>query len=65
MRRCFESGKVRLAREFPELEAELRGLSACGGYAGPGRSPDRADAMVWALSDLMGAPPPEPRIRLL
>jgi phage terminase large subunit-like protein len=24
-----------------------------GAYAGPGRSPDRADAMVWALTELM------------
>lgn len=24
-----------------------------GGFAGPGRSPDRADAMVWALTELM------------
>ena len=24
-----------------------------GGYAGPGRSPDRADACVWALSELL------------
>ena len=24
-----------------------------GGWAGPGRSPDRADAMVWALSELL------------
>jgi hypothetical protein len=23
------------------------------GYAGPGRSPDRADAMVWALTELL------------
>jgi phage terminase large subunit-like protein len=39
--------------QFPELEAELCGLVAGGGYEGPGRSPDRADAMVWALSELL------------
>ena len=35
------------------LEDELCGLIAGGGYQGPGRSPDRADAMVWALTELM------------
>jgi phage terminase large subunit-like protein len=24
-----------------------------GGYEGPGRSPDRADALVWAVTELM------------
>jgi phage terminase large subunit-like protein len=48
----FERGRVRLAGEFPELEAQLCGLVAGGGYEGPGRSPDRADAMVWALTEL-------------
>jgi phage terminase large subunit-like protein len=41
----------------------LCGLIAGGGYEGPGESPDRADAMVWALSELMlGREPREPRI---
>lgn len=55
----FESGRVRLAGRFDALEAELRGLCVAGGYQGPGRSPDRADAMVWAL---MLAPRAEPRV---
>jgi phage terminase large subunit-like protein len=49
----FEAGKVRLCGRFEELEAELCGMIAGGGYEGPGRPPDRADAMVWALSELM------------
>ena len=49
----FEQGKVKLAGCFPELEDELAGMVAGGDYEGPGRSPDRADAMVWALSELM------------
>lgn len=49
----FEQGRVTLAGRFAALEAELGGLTAAGGYAGPGRSPDRADAMVWALWALM------------
>lgn len=49
----FEAGKVRLAGRFRELEAELCGFIAGGGYEGPGTSPDRADAMVWGLTELM------------
>jgi phage terminase large subunit-like protein len=56
----FECGRARFAGCFPELEDELCGLAAGGGYEGPGRSPDRADAMVWAFTELMlgrqGAP---------
>jgi len=33
-----------------------------GDYAGPGRSPDRADALVWALTELMLEKRPEPRV---
>lgn len=51
--RLFEAGKVRLHGAFPELEAELLGMIAGGDYEGPGVSPDRADAMVWALTELM------------
>ncbi len=59
----FESGKAKLAGRFPELEDELAGLTYGGGYQGPGRSPDRADAMVWALTDLLVNRRAEPRIR--
>ncbi len=59
----FEAGKVRLHGRFPELEAELCGLIAGGGYEGPGGSPDRADAMVWALAELMLARKGAPQVR--
>jgi hypothetical protein len=36
-------GRAKLAGRFPELEAQLAGLTYGGGYEGPGRSPDRAD----------------------
>jgi len=49
----FESGRARFAGAFPELEDELCGLAVGGAYEGPGRSPDRADAMVWAFTELM------------
>lgn len=48
----FEKASAFLAGSFPELEAELCGMIAGGGYEGPGRSPDRADAMVWAMTAL-------------
>ena len=55
----FENGRARLAGRFPELEAQLAGLVAGGDYCGPGPSPDRADAMVWALTELLlNAPGP-------
>lgn len=49
----YERGRVAHAGAFPALEDELCGIMAGGGYAGPGRSPDRADALVWALTALM------------
>jgi phage terminase large subunit-like protein len=62
----FAAGRAKFAGAFPELEDELCGLLAGGGYDGPGRSPDRADAMIWAMAELLCAKPrAEPRIRLL
>ena len=61
---CYETGRVRHAGQFPALEDQLCGVMAGGGYAGPGRSPDRADALVWALTELLLAPVCEPRVRL-
>ena len=46
----FEKGKVSLVGYFPELEDQLCSMSTSG-YMGP-RSPDRADALVWGLSEL-------------
>jgi phage terminase large subunit-like protein len=49
----YERGRVAHVGAFPALEDELCGLVAGGGYEGPGRSPDRADALVWAMDELM------------
>jgi phage terminase large subunit-like protein len=49
----YEAGRVRHAGMFGRLEDQLCGLMAGGGYEGPGRSPDRADALVWGLTELM------------
>lgn len=61
----FEAGRARLAGVFPALEDELCGLLIGGGYEGPGRSPDRADAMVWALTELMLGAAQRPGVRRL
>lgn len=61
----FEKGEAFLCGSFPELEAQMTGLIAGGGYEGPGRSPDRADAMVWAMTDLMETRSGVPRVRRL
>ncbi len=49
----YERGRIAHAGAFPALEDELCGLVTGGGYEGPGRSPDRADALVWAMDELM------------
>lgn len=61
----FEAGRAFFAGAFPELEDELSGLQIGGGYQGPTRSPDRADACVWALSELAARPVSVPRVRAL
>lgn len=58
----YEAGKVRHAGDFPRLEDELCGLLAGGSYEGPGRSPDRADALVWGLSELLLGRKAVPRV---
>ncbi|MDO9370738.1 MAG: terminase family protein [Sphingopyxis sp.] len=50
---AYERGQVVHAGAFADLEDQLCGLQTGGGYAGPGRSPDRADACVWALATLL------------
>lgn len=47
----FEQGKVGIVGAMPELEDQLCSMGP-DGYVGEG-SPDRLDAMVWALTDLM------------
>lgn len=61
----FESGRAFFAGSFPQLEDELAGLTMGGGYEGPGRSPDRADAMVWAMTELSETKSGVPRVRAL
>jgi len=58
----FESGQAKFAGLFPDLEDELCAITYSG-FEGTA-SPDRADALVWALTEL-ATPRPEPGIRRL
>lgn len=49
----FEQGKVSLVGRFQELEQQLCAYTVSG-WTGS-KSPDRADAMVWALTELFPA----------
>ena len=61
-----ETGKVRMAGIYRELEDELCAFTTHG-YMGE-NSPNRADAMIWGMSDLFPEltrpeeikPPPQP-----
>ena len=57
----YAKGRVRHAGTFPELEDEMAGFGP-DGLAG-GRSPDRLDALVWAITALMLGPDGAPRVR--
>ena len=59
----YDQGRVRHVGAFPALEDELVDFGP-GGLSS-GRSPDRLDALVWALSDLMLRTKAEPRLRML
>lgn len=59
----YEQGWVVHCGAFPALEEELMAL---GSERGPRRSPDRADALVWAVTALMlGERRAGPRVRIL
>jgi len=52
----YEQGRVRHVGVFPELEDQM-----CN-FDGTGKSPDRMDALVWALADLFPQKRSKPRI---
>ena len=60
----YDQGRVGHAPGLAALEEELMGL---GSEDGGGHSPDRADALVWAVTALMPAPGVNrgPRVRVL
>ena len=57
----YEQGRVVHCGDFPELEEELMALGAAEG----GASPDRADALVWAVTELLLHGREGPRLRRL
>ncbi|WP_298687048.1 terminase family protein [uncultured Sphingomonas sp.] len=61
----YETGRVAHVGAFPALEDELAGLLLDGRYVGPGRSPDRADALVWAVHALLLKGSGRPGLRTL
>jgi phage terminase large subunit-like protein len=62
----YEAGRAFHVGAFPALEDQMCGLISGGGYEGPGRSPDRADALVWAMTELMlGRAVRVPRVSVL
>ncbi|RFC68765.1 MULTISPECIES: DNA-packaging protein [Mesorhizobium] len=57
----YAQGLVRHAGRFPELEDEMCDFGPNG--LSDGHSPDRLDALVWAVTDLLPRALGEPRIR--
>ncbi|MCK5575946.1 MAG: DNA-packaging protein [Sphingomonadales bacterium] len=55
----YERGLVHHVGAFAELEDELCAYTGEGGE----KSPDRLDALVWAITELMPPPRAEPRMR--
>jgi phage terminase large subunit-like protein len=59
----YEQGRVKHVGVYPALEDELCDFGIDG--LSSGRSPDRLDALVWAVSALTFAARPQPRVRAL
>ena len=57
----YEQGRVAHAGAFPELEDQMCDFGPDG--LSSGRSPDRLDALVWALTALVLERRGEPRVR--
>lgn len=60
----YEQGRIHHHTPFPELEDELCLLGAQDDDGRPltRASPDRADALVWAIDDLLKRPRPRPKV---
>ena len=57
----YEQGRVKHVGTFPALEDEMCDFSASG--LSSGRSPDRLDALVWAITALTFSASAAPRVR--
>lgn len=58
----YEQGKVHHVGDFPDLEDQMCNFTSSG-FVGEG-SPDRADALVWALTELMLGDAPQVQMLL-
>lgn len=64
----YEQGKIRHTQEFPTLEDQMCAFTLGFDRKAQGYSPDRVDALVWALTDLfpgMVTAPPKPIVPLV
>ena len=61
----YEQGRVRHVRVLKELEDEMCAFGAPGQTAPRSRSPDRVDALVWAVTVLSRKPPAKLGIEVL
>ena len=61
----YEAGRIHHAGRFAELEDQMCHYDGASKGRGGGKSPDRMDALVWALADLFGTRRAAPRIRKL
>jgi hypothetical protein len=52
----YEQGRVHHVGAFPELEDQMCGFTTDFDRQRAGYSPDRVDALVWALTDLLVEP---------
>jgi phage terminase large subunit-like protein len=57
----YEQGRVKHAGSFPALEDEMCDFGPTGLTSG--RSPDRLDALVWAIASLSFTSRTQPRVR--
>lgn len=58
----YEQGRVRHVGALAQLEDQMCRFNGAGAYQG---SPDRVDALVWALTELSEVARGEPRVRML
>lgn len=59
----YAEGRVAHVGRFDKLEDQMCAFGADG--LAKGRSPDRLDALVWALTELMLKPAADPKVRML
>lgn len=60
----YAQGRVRHVGSFAALEDEMLDFGP-DGLSTPGSSPDRLDALVWAITELTGGADAPPRLRML